>query len=56
MCTQVAGNLQLGANNSLNNYLNDQSVQDSWNSAQQSVSMHVLFCNTCTYAIDAVAQ
>ena len=55
MCIQVAGNLQLGANNSLNNYLNDQSVQDSWNSAQQSVSIHVCFA-IHVHAIDAVAQ
>ena len=38
----MAGNLQVSANNSLNNYLNDQSIQENWNAAQQNVST----CNT----------
>ena len=42
-CVQVAGNLQVSANNSLNNYLNDQSIQENWNVAQENVSFT---CNT----------
>ena len=34
---QISGRLQNSANSSLSNYLSDQTIQDSWNSAQESV-------------------
>ena len=38
---QISDSLQSSANNSLSNYLSDQTIQDSWNSAQESVSGHL---------------
>ena len=34
---QISGRLQNSANSSLSNYLSDQVIQESWNSAQESV-------------------
>ena len=34
---QISGRLQNSANSSLSNYLSDQTIQDNWNSTQESV-------------------
>ena len=40
---QISGRLQNSANSSLSNYLSDQTIQDSWNSAQESVRTYYNF-------------
>ena len=35
---QISDRLQSSASNSLSNYISDQTIQDSWNLAQESVS------------------